>query len=113
MCTWELFVSAKAAADVCFPGEFPELSNLGKEIDELDNFIIANSLAPTTKADLQAGYDERRRRYRPGGDARRSIRPNFLEPFAKHLRSTPRAEFERDFKASLVVPRPPVMNPCL
>src|SRR5262245_30157593 len=69
-CTWEISVGATSAADICFPGEFTELSTvLSAQIEALNDFIIANSLTPVTKDDLQARLDDRSRRIRPGSNA--------------------------------------------
>lgn len=113
-CTWEIIVGTKVAADVCFPGEFSELSSLlGEEIEALNLFILANSLTPITKADLQARFDERVLRIKPGSNSCGTVRRDFIVPFNAQLRSKSRAELKREFDETLAVPRPPVMNPCL
>jgi hypothetical protein len=114
LCAWEIIVGMKTVMDVCFPGEFPEASSLlGEEIEALDDFIVANSVTPMTKADLRARFDERLRDVKPGSGTCRAVRQGFIEPLAALLQSTPRAEVRRKFDQTLAVPRPPVMNPCL
>jgi hypothetical protein len=118
LCVWEIVVGTKVAADVCSPEEFSDLSKvLGEDIEALNDFIVANSLTPTTKADLKADYDQRMQRMkasiRPGGDNCHYMRSNFIEPMAQQLRSTSRDVVDRSLKASLAALRPPVMNPCL
>jgi hypothetical protein len=113
-CNWELIVGAKIAADVCFPGEFAEVSSLlGEQIGQLDDFIVANSLTPVSKADLKDLYDSRASSIRPGNEACLNPRRYFLEPLKQRLQSTPRADVERQFEQVLAPPRPPVINPCL
>ncbi|MDI1286268.1 MAG: hypothetical protein PSV46_17920 [Reyranella sp.] len=114
LCTWEIIVGMKTGADVCFPGEFPELSSLlGEEIEALNAFIIANSLIPVTMTNLQARFDERMRRVHPGGSYCDSVRQAFIVPFNNQLRSTSHAELKRQFDQTRAVSRPPVMDPCL
>lgn len=114
LCAWEITVGIKTAIDVCFPGEFTELASLlDEEIGMLDDFIVANSLTPVTKAKLQARLGERRGRIEPGSNHCRTMRQSFIEPLVAHLQSTSRAELRRQIDQTLAVPRPPVMIPCL
>jgi uncharacterized protein YodC (DUF2158 family) len=114
LCTWELMVSAKAAADVCFPGEFADVASLlQEEIEMFNDFIAANSLRPVTKDDLKAGIAQRASRMKAGSDACLNPRRHFLEPLTEQLRATSRAEVKKKFDEALAVPRPPVLNPCL
>ncbi len=114
LCSWEMMVGLKAAADICFPQEFTEVSELlGEAIAAYDTFIVANSLTPVTKADLEARAEERARRLKAGGQACLNMRRDLLEPFAERLKTRSRAEVMRSVAEALSVPRPPVMNPCL
>lgn len=113
LCFWEIMVGTKAAADVCFPQEFTELSELlGDAIAAYDTFIVANSLTPVTKADLKARAEERASRLKAGSPACLNARRYFLETYAEQMKTKSRTEMMQSFTASLSVPRPPVMNPC-
>lgn len=114
LCAWEIVVGMKTVADVCFPGEFSEASTvLGEVIEAYDDFIVANSLTPVTKAELQARFEERRLRAQPSSGICRTVRRAFLEPLAAELKSKSRAEVKAAYSQTIAAPRPPVMNPCL
>mgnify|MGYP007086391878 FL=1 len=55
LCYWNLAIVAKISADLCYPGEFPQLSAmLGQFIDAANTFITSNSLRPVTRAPAPA-----------------------------------------------------------
>jgi hypothetical protein len=117
LCYWGIAIMAKISADLCYPGEFTELSRtLGEQIAAINDFIVANSLRPVTKDSLEKTiadrYAETAGRMKavgvPPAQYCRREREAFLEPWNANL-----GDFRQSFQAVLAVPRPPVMNPCL
>jgi hypothetical protein len=113
-CVWMIYVEMKVAIDRCFPGQFDELSDLlTDQIEAMNEFIVANSLTPVTKADQQKMYEAQvsRSHIRAGSNACHSIRRDFIDQFEAQLRTDGYAALKRKFEQTLAVPRPPVMNP--
>ncbi len=118
-CYWEIAVAVKIAADLCYPGEFAALSRmLGEHLDAANDFIVANSLRPVKKADLERKIAERRLTAAAGikaagmppalNRACQSRREEDLLPLNAELE-----KYRREFSDALAVPRPPAENPCL
>lgn len=117
LCYWSIAIMAKISADLCYPGEFTELSRtLGEQIAAINDFIVANSLRPVTKDSLEKSvadrFTEASARMKavgvPPAQYCRRERDAFLVPWNADL-----ARFRNGFKDVLAVPRPPVTNPCL
>jgi len=118
LCYWNLAVVAKIAADLCYPGEFPQLSKtLGEEIDAMNIFISANSLRPVTKAQLEKRIQERMEKAAAG--IKTAGVPPAQNKVCQHQReedliplNAGLEKYREEFKQVLVVPRPPAFNPC-
>src|SRR6185369_1442516 len=55
LCFWHIFQQVRNAIDACTPGEFHALhSDMSWAIDATNDFIVANSPQPVTKAELEA-----------------------------------------------------------
>lgn len=119
LCYWNMAVNTKMIADLCYPGEFTELSNeMGERIAAMNDFIVANSLRPVTKAELEKKIAERFARAAAGIKAAgvppsenkvcRREREHDLLPQNADL-----AKYREEFKQVLAVPRPPAFNPCI
>jgi hypothetical protein len=118
LCYWNLAIMAKMATDLCYPGEFPQLSKmLGEEIDAMNIFIAANSLRSVTKAQLEKRIQERMEKAAAG------IKKAGVPPAQNKICQRQREEdliplnaglekFRQEFKQVLAVPRPPASNPC-
>lgn len=117
-CFWNLAVVAKMSADLCYPGEFAELSRmLAEQIDAANTFIAANSLRPITKTQLEKVIEDRMVKAAIGIKAAgvppaqnrvcRQQREDDLVPLNAQLE-----KYRREFQDVLAVPRPPAQNPC-
>lgn len=111
MCSWTIYVEMSAAMDVC-PDPDPRFKEeLTSAIDRIDDFIVANSPLPVTKAAIEERQKAEMARTAKLGAAR-LCSGDFAQLLAK-LRATPREKFRHEVDDLLSVPRPPVMNPCL
>lgn len=118
LCFWNLAIAAKIAADLCYPGEFPQLSKmLSEHIDAANTFIAANSLRPFTKAQLEKAIEERRAKAAAG------LKAAGVPPEQNRICQRQREEdliplnadiekYRQEFRQVLAVPRPPAQNPC-
>ncbi|OFW97052.1 MAG: hypothetical protein A3D94_18885 [Alphaproteobacteria bacterium RIFCSPHIGHO2_12_FULL_66_14] len=118
LCIWNIAIVAKISADLCYPGEFPQLSAmLGQFIDAANTFIATNSLRPVTKAQLEKNIADRTAKAAAGIKAAgvppaqnrvcQRQREDDLVPLNAELE-----KYRREFQDTLKVPRPPVENPC-
>ena len=117
LCYWNIAVTTKISADLCYPGEFTELSRtLGEQIEAMNDFIVANSLRPVSKDSLEKSianhFETTAARIKavgvPPAQYCQREREAFLVPWNADL-----AKFRRSFQDMLAVPRPPASNPCL
>jgi hypothetical protein len=109
LCSWEIYVGVAAALEICpeFRNE-PLKADLANAIDRINDFIVANSLFPISKAELETRAASRT------GDASQLCRPD--GPAAAMLKSFGSLSHDKLMSSVadlLSVPRPPVMNPCL
>jgi hypothetical protein len=123
LCVWRIYLAVAVYWDTCFPDEDREArQELAKGIEAINAFILANSVPPVSKADLDARIARDREQLlalpkekidhaclaRPeDGDA------GTLAAMRSRMRSIPPEEFRAGIADLLSVPRPPVMNPCL
>ena len=105
-CFWEIAVDTKITADRCYPGQFPQVSQmLGDYVDAANAFIVANNPRPVTRAQLEQRIaQDRDRKACAGGPESHPL----LQVINADLE-----KFRSDFMASLKVPRWPAANPCL
>lgn len=119
LCYWNMAIIAKMSADLCYPGEFTELSKeMGERIAAMNDFIVANSLRPVTKAELEKKIAERFAKAAAGIKAAgvppaenkvcQRQREEDLIPLNAGL-----AKYREEFKEVTAVPRPPAFNPCM
>lgn len=109
LCSWQIYVGVAAALEICpeFRNE-PLKADLANAIDRINDFIVANSLSPISKAELEKRATSRR------VDASQLCRPD--GPAAAMLKSFGSVSHDKlmgSVDDLLSVPRPPVMNPCL
>ena len=115
LCVWTIYVGLHVAADYCFPDSERDLKeDFAGAIERFKDFIVANSLTPVTRSDLDAYVEKRRAELishalkTPIG-APRCPKLDFFADYQADGREKRRA----DVAKMLAVPRPPVMNPCL
>lgn len=105
-CLWDIAVDTKITADRCYPGQFPQVSQmLGDYVDAANAFIVANNPRPISRAQLDEAIAQRRARKACSG-----------EPETHPLLQVINADLEkarRELMDSLKVPRWPAANPCL
>ena len=115
LCAWTIYVDVHVAADYCFPDSERELKeDLADGIERFKDFIVANSLRPVTRSDLDAYVEKQRadllsRAPKVAAGAQRCPRTDQFSYYQVQGREKRRAEITQ----MLAVPRPPVMNPCL
>lgn len=115
MCVWTIYVGLHVAADYCFPDSERELKeDFADAVERFKDFIVANSLSPLKRSDLDAYVDKRRQellsrapKITPGSP--RCPRTDMFTNYQADGREKRRA----DVAKMLATPRPPVMNPCL
>lgn len=119
-CAWEIDIDLRAEFANCSTNSDTDkriLKNLDHAIDRTNDFIVANSLEPTSKDRLQAyvagkilesqdsfstlSKDEREKRCTSG----------FVKDLKTQLLSDKALDQQLDHFLS--IPRPPVLNPCL
>ncbi len=118
LCIWGLAVETQIAADLCYPNEYAQLSKmLSDYVDAANDFIVANSLRPVSKAELEKTMAQRRAKVAAQVEkygvpsAQRSFcqsQGQLLSVWNKELE-----KFRQELWQGLAVPRPPAMNPCL
>jgi hypothetical protein len=115
LCFWDLYVNLKVGADYCLPDSEPELKeDFTDAVERIKTFIVANSLTPVSRSDLDAFVEKRRTEFlarvpkTPPGMPR-CARLDFFTDYLADGREKRRA----DVAKILAVPRPPVLNPCL
>jgi hypothetical protein len=115
LCAWNEYVTLLIGADYCFPNSERELKeDFADAVERFKTFIVANSLTPVSRNDLDASVEKRRTEFlarmpqRPPGTPR-CAKLDFFADYQADGREKRRA----DVAKILEVPRPPVMNPCL
>ena len=114
LCVWSEYVNLHIGADYCFPdGERELKEDFADAVEHFKDFIVANSLTPVTRSDLDAYVEKRRaelisRMSKTAGGAPRCPKLDFFVDYQADGRKKRRA----DVAKILAIPRPPVMNPC-
>jgi hypothetical protein len=109
LCSWGIYVALEAALEICpeYRNE-PLKAELADAIDRINDFIVANSLSPVTKTELEKRAASSRR------DVSQLCQPDSpVAGMLKSFQSMPHDKFMSSVADLLSVPRPPVMNPCL
>lgn len=111
LCAWSMLAAAKQIGDRCFPGQDRALrEELDRSIERTEAFIVENSSAPVTRADLQSFKSARGPK--DGAASAELCRSDWAELYVG-LRAGG-AEALRAYTDDLLsLPREPVMNPCL
>ncbi|WP_040846500.1 hypothetical protein [Nitrospirillum viridazoti] len=120
LCLREIYVAVREGLDICRrDGDEPLRRFMDESLDQIDDFVVANSLTPITKDALRATEETRLKKQRDdaalrgqeaqakicgGGDAQRML---------GGLRSASLDKLRAELAAALSVPRPPVSNPCM
>ena len=114
MCTWSFYVDFMLSADACFPDSRVELkAHLAYAVNAMNDFIVANSLDPVKKADLEDYIAKRRRENFSHTPSRLIGTPQcHLSALLMGFEKTTPEEWRAAIDKLLSVPRPPVMNPC-
>lgn len=121
MCSWGLYISFRSYLNVC-PGEdSANLANdLNNAIDRMNDFIVENSIQPTTKAAVEADVE---RRFQTDLDKMKNLSPDQIGKvcgprgwgyaITERLKAMSHEERVSEIDKLLSVKRPAVMNPCL
>jgi hypothetical protein len=109
LCAWRLMLAAQAVGRRCFAGQDAAFqAELARSIARTDAFILKNSSARPTPADLarfKARVGEEVDRQRPALCAEDEVYRAFRDAGTAAMRTTT--------DELLSVPREPVLNPCL
>jgi hypothetical protein len=124
LCMWKFYIGFRQGLNQCFPGQYPEFrEDLDYAIGAMNDFIVANSLSPTSKAEVEAAvaaleargqkqFDDGRAQLGAEELQKRCGASNFGQMIVKMTEMT-REQRRRQIVELLSVPRPPVMNPCI
>lgn len=120
MCIWMIYVELRAEIDLChLSGQEALRADLDASIGRINNFVVANSLFPITKEQVDANAARRlellraeieklpaatRRNRCESGDGRQMISAFGAQSHADRIKSVDQLLSE---------PRPPAYNPCL
>ena len=115
LCAWKVSVDILAALDVCVPGQHPALrQDMADAVAKIADFIVANSLTPVSKSELERYVAQRHAETERQRDASgKACSPEFLDDSLPKLEAIPSAQRRAETANLLAVPRPPVMEPCL
>ena len=116
LCLWEVYIATKIYVETCSPTRDQELeADLDRAIDQINDFIVENSLQPTSKADLVAAIEQRKKIFKgtlsPGDD--RKCPTEAIAPLAAALKLLSSENRQAAVTKLLSIKRPRVMNPCL
>ncbi|MBB6251481.1 hypothetical protein [Nitrospirillum iridis] len=120
LCLRMIYLGLREGLDVCRQeGDGPARAFMDEALDQLDDFVVANSLRPVTKDSLK--MDEAQRLKKVQAEAARRGPEAVAKGCAsgdalRMLGGVRKASLDglrSDLAAALSVPRPPVMNPCL
>ena len=110
MCLWAIYEAARVAGDDCAKGSDADFrTELSRAIGQVDRFIIRNSSAPITPADL----DRRRAAAAAQLRAQGPVCKGAAYGMYTGLRDRGAAALRAGTDDALSIPREPVMNPCL
>ena len=109
MCAWQIYAGMKNTMDKCHPEETELRQNFGLAVEKLERFIVANSLTPVTKIELEDALQKQFDKMpdQCTGEANK-MAEKFISKKSEFLE-----KFQKSIDDSLAVPRPPVINPCL
>ncbi|MCL4677764.1 MAG: hypothetical protein KJ017_04120 [Alphaproteobacteria bacterium] len=120
LCGWEMYVAVRNMAEICSPSEESEIiKNLNYAIEKTNDFIVANSLHPVTKADLEKGIKARLVSLKEDmsmleeNDLRQECSSGHAAQMKRRMISLSSEEFRKAVDDFLSIPRPPVTEPCL
>jgi hypothetical protein len=114
LCVWNEYTKLHIGADYCFPDSEREMrEDFSDAVERFKDFIVANSLGPVSRSDLDAYVERRRADFlahapRTESGAPRCPKTDMFTDYQADGRAKRRAEVAR----ILATPRPPVMNPC-
>jgi len=118
-CAWMAYNQVKGIFDICAPHDDQAFKGkLDNALDDINDFIVANSTAPVTKTELESRMKE--------GQAQMHAMSSKLTAAELHkkcttgdwgrvingVRTWPDGKLEADIAELLSVPRPPELNPC-
>jgi hypothetical protein len=106
LCSWEIYVTLAAALEICPRYRNESLrASLASAVDRINDFIVANSLFPVAKTELEKRAASKREV--------RLCRSRGVAGMLKSVGSVSHDKLMSGVADLLSVPRPPVMNPCL
>lgn len=112
LCTWQMFIATKIYLETCSPTRDPGLEiDLNSAIDQINDFIVENSLQPRSKPELLESIEQLRKTFSFAGDAQKGP-TEAVAQLAAGLKGLPRADRQAIVTKLLSIKRPPVMNPC-
>lgn len=119
ICAWERYAAIAGILEVCAGSADQELwADLAEGLDAIGAFILANSLVPVTREQIEAkrqahvDYARRNAEGLPADELDRICRSGGGARLLQGLRAMPRERFRASIEYLLAVKRPAVMSPC-
>ncbi len=121
LCGWEMLIELRNELDTCGPGQRADLRNaLDQEIDDINRFIVSNSLDPVTLEQVKAGvasltesYRQQLNSFSPEMIKKECMPGGKLSQLLSAYDGITVPEQRKVIEDLLSVPRPPVLAPCL
>lgn len=116
LCARLIYGSSLEWLELCDPSDDIWRRDLVGALQRIDDFIVANSLTPVTKQELDAEIDNRVNRIRnerPSWTTAQIDKVCGGASLFKSIKKEGREKFLAYINDLLSVPRPPVLNPCL
>jgi len=121
LCAWEEYLGVKKMTQLCAStGDKAFNARINKAIERINDFIVANSLSPITKGDLEQQAEALLGQVYPsprGAAQKEAVHKECTTGDFIHIIATYKSISPEDFNHHvddlLSVPRPPVTAPCL
>lgn len=120
LCGWEIYTTIKNTAEACSSEEKNEFKdNINYAVNKFNDFIVANSLTPVSKNELEEKIQKRFLEQKEAlskmskDEFQQTCSSDFIVGTRKQIKSMSQEKFRKSIDDALSVPRPPVMNPCL
>jgi hypothetical protein len=116
LCNWGIYVSLRGTLKVCSPGNDALREALDTAIDQINGFILENSLTPVSKADLEKTIQitEQGAIHAITGASDEETKTKCMsDSFFARLKSMRPEQLDRSVTDLLSVKRPAVQIPCL
>lgn len=112
LCAWSMYLSVRTQTTACSTSREPVDDAIDEAIAAIDGFIIANSSLHPTQEMLK-DFKRRAEESELGRSRQLGVQKYCENHLARQLRRQSPDQIRASVKGLLLVPREPVMNPCL